>query len=103
MLTDKQITDFCKATAQYNSGDFNDEYGYVCEPDEVAMTRDTVQGFKDGLGNGEPDEILKTPAGELLIWFNLQSAKGCRRGDLFVIDYGDARAAYFDGEVPTFD
>lgn len=101
MLNEKQINDFCKATAQYNSGDFEDEFGYVCEPDEVAQTRNTVQDFKEGLGNGEPDEILKTPAGELLVWYDRQSAKGCKKGDLFVMDYGESRAAYFDGETPN--
>lgn len=106
MLTDEQIENFCKATAVYNCGDleaYEDVEDRVCEPDDVARTRDTVQGFKEGLGNGEPDEIVKTPAGDLLVWYNLQLAKGCCRGDLFVMDFGDARAAYFDGETPNFD
>lgn len=100
MLDEKQIIDFCNATSQYNSHEFGDETSWICEPDEVALTRDTLENFKDGLAHGEPDEILETPVGELFIWFNRQSAKGCQRGDLFVMDFGDARAAYFTGEVP---
>lgn len=105
MINEKNKTIFCQATAYWNSGDIaefdvvpQDNLAAVCEDiDDVAETRDTVDGFIQNWG--EPHQRLVTPHGELLVWENLQAAKGCRRGDAFVMDFGDARAAYFTGET----
>lgn len=77
------------------------------EDSQVVETRDTLDQFfsqhgrKLGRRDGKPtgQELCRTIAGDLYKWEDVQSRPGKRRGTLFVMDFGDARACYFDGEV----
>ena len=80
----------------------------MIEDEQIVETRDTVENFFDARGwrndrNGErpavPMELNKTICGDVFVWENQQSRKGARRGTLYVMDFCDARATYFDGEV----
>ena len=95
MMTNRN--DFCNATSVWNSGVFGKEISWVCEPDEVQETRETIADFIEAR-TGE-HEIYKTEVGNLYVWEDQQSRKGKRRGNLFVLDAGDRRYCYFDGEV----
>lgn len=74
---------------------------------DIVETRETVEDFfsangrklsrRDGKPTGE--ELLKTIVGDLFKWSGVQSRRGKRRGNLFVMDFGDVRACYFDGEI----
>jgi len=97
MLNEKEITNFLAATAVWNSNTTDPDNG-VCSEEDVVQTRDTITDFENGLANGGPDERIDTPFGELLVFSNRQRAKGLARGDLFVLDFGHARAAYFSGQ-----
>jgi hypothetical protein len=77
--------------------------------DQVVATQDTVENFFDTRGRrlnrrGErpekPYELHTTICGNIYKWEGVQAAKGLRRGTLYVMDFGDARACYFDGEAP---
>ena len=96
MLTEQNRIDFTKATTFWNCGDAENDIAVIAEPDQVVETSETVDDFK--ATRGEPKETSTTPFGVVLIWRNQQRAKGLRRGDLFVMDFGEARGAYFDGE-----
>ncbi len=97
MLNEKEITDFLKATAMWNSNT-DDVNNAVCETEDVVQTKDTIEDFENGLANSAADEKIDTPFGELLIFKRRQRAKGLTRGDLFVLDFGHARAACFSGQ-----
>lgn len=81
----------------------------MIEDYQVAVTTDTLDDFFDKQGRqlnrrtGDrpsiPYELNKTLLGDVYKWENVQSRKGCRRGTLYVMDMGDFRACYFDGEV----
>lgn len=80
----------------------------MIEDDQIVETRDTIENFFDARGrrltrSGErpavPMELNKTIVGDLYVWENQQSRKGARRGTLYVMDFGHARACYFDGEA----
>tara|TARA_A100000172_G_scaffold29701_1_gene17660 strand:- start:1375 stop:1659 length:285 start_codon:yes stop_codon:yes gene_type:complete len=94
MLTDK---DFCDATSVWNCDEFGDELSWVCQPDDVVRTADTVADFQ-AARSGAPDEY-ETPLGVLYVWENQQARKGARRGEVFVLDAGDYRLSYFSGQV----
>lgn len=100
MLNQKQIEQFRMALAADNIGgyeedaDLDDAY---CSEDEVVQTRDTVDDFTKQWG--QPHDSDKYTGGTLMIWNKLQVRKGARRGSLYVMDFGEARASYFDGEV----
>ena len=98
MLNQTQNLQFCNSTSEWNCGDYGDEISWVCEPEDVVATQETVKDFEHGLANRCADEIVKTKDGDLHVWNNIQRKKGCRRGDLFVLDLGNARASYFSGE-----
>ena len=79
----------------------------IISDDQIIETRETIEDFFNARGwrndrNGNrpdvPRELNKTIVGDLYIWEDQQSRKGARRGTLFVMDFGDARACYFDGE-----
>ena len=93
MITEK---DFCDATSVWNGHEI-DELGWVCEPDDVVWTADTLEHFIEA--SGPAFEKVNTPPGILYVWENQQSRKGKARGNLFVMDAGDHRWAYFNGEV----
>lgn len=91
--------DFCDATAVWNCEDidkFGDEISWACEPDDVVETRDTLENYFDAR-DAKPIEY-QTPIGVLYVWTNIQTRKGRRRGDLFLMDGGEKRLSYFSGE-----
>ena len=94
MVTPK---DFCDATSEWNCNEFGNETGWVCEPDDVVQTRDTLEDFK-AARSGTAEEY-ETPIGILYVWENQQSRKGARRGDVFLVDAGEFRLSYFCGQV----
>jgi hypothetical protein len=100
MLSQEQITAFRLATAANNNGGYEEDATLedaCCSEEQVAQTRDTVVDF---VGKwGAPHDTEKYSFGTLLIWNALQSRKGAVRGDLYVMDFGGARAAYFSGEA----
>jgi hypothetical protein len=95
MLTTEQKETFRKAV-DFLNGDKSGtlECPLVDNNDDVVTTSDTVDDFKKHAGLVEKE----TAFGKLFVAENHQAGKGLRRGDLFVMDFGDARAAYFTGE-----
>lgn len=80
----------------------------ICSDEAVAETRETIEDFFNARGSRltrfgtkpeTPLEKKQTIVGTLWVWTNQQSRIGARRGDLYVMDFGDARAAYFSGEA----
>ena len=99
MLTQQQREDFSKALTFWNCGDENNEIAVLVEPEDVVATRDALADFKSGAAlTAKRYTIEKTPRGDLHKWEGVQARKGARRGDLFVMDFGDVRAAWFEGE-----
>jgi len=113
MLTQTQRDNFRLALASYNSG------GSVKNVDELDMddmlsdnqiveTRETIDDFFASRGRrmtrfgtlpSKPMEANETLLGMIYVWENQQSRKGARRGTLYVMDMGAARACLFTGEV----
>ena len=96
MLTEQERIAFSQATAFWNSGNHLDEVAAMVDPEDVVETRETIADFI--AANEEPQERLQTPAGELMVWHNLQKGRGKQRGSLYVMDFGEFRGAYFDGQ-----
>jgi hypothetical protein len=98
MLTEEQKTDFRKAVDFWN-GDKSGtlDCPLVSDNDDVAETQDTIDDFERSQGSAHP---TATPWGDLCVWEGVQVAKGLRRGTSWVMDFGVARAAYFNGELP---
>jgi hypothetical protein len=75
--------------------------------DQIVETRDTLDNFFDAQGRrldrrtgqrpAVPHELNTTICGDVYKWEDVQARKGARRGTLYVMDFGDVRAAYFDG------
>jgi len=61
---------------------------------DVIETRDTVQNFKNAVNSYKGVEIFKTPAGDLIILKDCQVAKGKKRGDVFLMSFGEFTAAF---------
>lgn len=109
MLTQQQRDTFRLAIASYNRSIDDLDINEVVSTDaEVVETRDTIEDIYSRNGrrldrNGNrpavPRELYKTLLGQIYIWQNVQTHKGARRGTLYVMDFGDARATFFDGEV----
>ena len=112
MLTQTQRDTFRLALAALNNYTVQDvaelDISEVIEDDQVVETAETIEQFFDSRGRklnrkGErpvtPFELNKTIVGEIYKWEAQQSCPGKRRGDLYVMDFGTARACYFDGEV----
>lgn len=100
MLTGTQIHQFRLATAANNNGGYEEDANIddaYCSEEQVAQTRDTVADFIEKWG--QPADTQEYSFGTLLIWNDLQTRKGARRGDLYVMDFGEARAAYFSGQA----
>ena len=100
MLTEDQKTTFRKAVDFWNG----DESGTLGCP--LIVNNDEVVTTREGLGHyvqarASAGEQAETPWGVLYIWRNVQAAKGLRRGTQCLMDFGEARAVYFDGEVPA--
>jgi len=110
MLTEQQKIDFVKAVAVWNRPslewadcvDENKGYDFakLCEVENVAATRDTLADFLSGAARtAKRHEQQRTPAGVLHIFHEVQARKGARRGTAFVMDFVEARAAFFNVEV----
>ena len=69
--------------------DFSSPYGYLAAEMIEALGQRVNRAV-----NWHP--IL---LGVVFKWDNIQARKGAQRGTLYVMDFGDARAAYFDGEA----
>ncbi len=112
MLTQEQRDQFRLALSSWNNYsaktveelDIDDMIG----DDQIVETRETVEDFfnaggrklnRQGQRPETPYELNKTIVGDLYVWEDQQSRKGARRGTLYVMDLGDARACYFDGEA----
>lgn len=109
MLTQDQRDTFRKAIASWNDcgssdvevDDFISKDEYVVETQETIANFFSANGQKLGRNGKKPDvpyEKEKTAFGDIFIWNNIQKRKGAQRGRLYVMDFGSARAAYFDGE-----
>jgi hypothetical protein len=89
--------DFCNATSEWNCNQFGIEEAWACEPENVVETRETISDFVEARGGGY--DLYETEVGDLYVWENQQSRLGKRRGNLFLMDAGDIRYTYFDGQV----
>jgi len=112
MLTQQQRDTFRLALASLNCYTVEKvedlDIDEMLTDEEVVETRDTVDNFFTSNGRklnrkGErpevPYEQNQTLLGAVFQWDNIQSRKGARRGTLYVMDFGDARATLFTGEV----
>lgn len=110
MLTQEQRDTFRRAVSSYiacGRADIGID-DVISSDDGVAETRDTIEDFfsangrrlaRDGSRPAVPRELNTTDYGDLYIWDDVQARKGARRGTVYVMDFGDCRAAYFDGEA----
>ncbi len=76
--------------------------------EKIVETRDTVEDFfsangrkltRQGKRPEVPYEQNTTLVGIVYQWDDVQARKGAQRGTLYVMDFGDARAAFFTGEA----
>lgn len=96
MLTAEQTRQFSRATAFWNCGDADSRIATLVDPEDVIATRETLHDFRIGAASKSVEKIEHTPCGDLHIFAGCQPhGKGTPRGDLFVMDFGDARAAHF--------
>ncbi len=110
MLTQQQRDTFRLALASLNCYTIKKvedlDIDDMLTDDQVVETRETLDDFFSAHGRklnrkGErpekPLEQNQTLVGIVYRWDDVQPHKGARRGTLYVMDFGDARAAYFDG------
>lgn len=69
--------------------------GLAVADDKIAETAETVADFAARWGREAL--VSEVVCGKLHAWEGVQVAKGARRGDLFVMNFGAARAVYFTG------
>lgn len=104
MLNTNEINTFCLILTIVENSSLSDETpreqledeNYYDESD-VAQTHETFDDFNSA--HGQPDESEEYFSHPTYIWYDVQKAKGKRRGTLVVTDFGHCRAARFDGEV----
>lgn len=99
MLTTEQKELFARiqAAVEAHDGDLDEVADWeILNPEKVVETRESVEDFVRRWGR--PTETL---CGEHTVysWKRVQTAPGKARGDLDVVDFGDARAVYFSGEA----
>ena len=112
MLTQIQRNTFRLALASVNnySTKTMDELDIddMLTDEQVVETAETIEHFFKAHGRrfnrrGErpepPFEKHTTLLGDIYKWDDVQARKGARRGTVYVMDFGDARACFFDGEV----
>jgi len=104
VVTEQDKTTFCQITTYWNTGDAEalsstdiNIIDSLCEPEDVATTSESVGEFIKTWGR--PHQRVNTDKGELLVWENIQTAKGRRRGDGFVVQFSGGCCAFFTGEV----
>ncbi len=80
----------------------------VAEDAQVVETAETIEDFLSSRGRRldrkgrapyPPFEHHETLCGAVYKWDDVQARPGARRGTLYVMDFGAARAAFFDGEA----
>jgi len=112
MLTDEQKTQFMMALAAHNSDadlkeEVNIDDSHCPDIEQVVDCSDTIDAFfveqgtyrkRDGTRSRKLHQN-DTCYGTIYEWRDVQARKGLRRGNLYVMDFGDRRAAYFDGET----
>lgn len=64
--------------------------------DDVAETAETVEDFRARWG---APRQARSAGHTVFCWDNVQTRRGATRGDLRVVDFGDARAVHFSGEA----
>lgn len=93
MLTTKQSQDFSNAISIWNGADPKDQNDLnICrlvEAGDEVETRDTLEDFISA--QGEPTESLKM---DMDFGFRVLSVWKRKKYDLFVMDFGEARASY---------
>lgn len=112
MLTQQQRDTFRLALASLNCYTIKKvedlDIDDMISDDQVVETRESLDDFFSAHGRklnrkGErpekPLEQNQTLVGVVYQWTDVQAKKGARRGTLYVMDFGDARAVYFDGEA----
>ena len=101
MLNQNEKIAFCKALAFINTGSEElaeefDCYGICDSVGAVVETADALDHFRAGPAAGGKTAHEETPFGKVYVWKGVQpEGKGQRRGDLYVMDFGTARATYF--------
>lgn len=110
MLSQEQRDTFRRALASWNHlGATVVDIDDVLSDEQIVETRESIDDFfaahgrrldRNGNRPAVPHEQEKTPFGTFFRWERVQARAGLRRGDLFVMDFGDARACYFSGEQP---
>ena len=99
MLTQEQRDQFrltLSAWNNYSAENINDlDIDDMIDDDQIVETSETIDDFFKVRGSTKRSQTI---SGDLYVWYNEQVRKGARRGNLYVMDFGDARACYFDGE-----
>ena len=99
MLTSEQRNSFSLATAAYNmNAATGEDWAALVEPEQAVETHETVEDHERSRGRAA-DRTKDTSHGTPLVWTDVQMAKGRRRGDMFLMDFGTVRAAFFTGEA----
>jgi hypothetical protein len=111
MLTKKDRDTFRLALASLNCYTITDvsklDIDDMITDEQIVETAETVEHYFEARGRrlnrkGErpetPYEKNTTLLGDVYKWDDVQSRKGARRGTLYLMDLGNARAVYFDGE-----
>ncbi len=63
---------------------------------DVVSTHETVADFQSTHREGRE---VRTPFGALRVWSGVQLGRGKTRGELFLMDFGNVRAAHFTGQA----
>ena len=69
-----------------------DENGYGIDESEAAATDTTLEDFVSQWGDPQFQD------GALSVWYDIQTRKGARRGDLMVMPVEGGSLAYFSGQ-----
>jgi hypothetical protein len=102
MLTQQQRDTFRLALASFDRDNLD------IDDDEIIETASTIDDFFKGHvrvfnPHGEipevPYEEIKTLAGVIYIWYDWENRRDFCLGNLYAMDFGTVRAAYFDGEI----
>jgi hypothetical protein len=97
MLSLEQRLAFCMATAIWHFSHDN-EPSRLVDLEDVVGTMDTIESFLHGAAKDIVSHEIDTPYGVLHCWQNVvkHSDRFGRRGTLFVVDFGNVRAAHFE-------
>ncbi len=105
---EKAKAELCRATNILNTGtveSYEEDDSPMVDVEEMEGASWVNESFDDFIkARGEPTAYEETPSGmKIHLWENQQSRKGCRRGNLFLMEFetdlGLKLLAHFDGEV----